>query len=179
MSLANRGHSYSLRYPLILGALIRISSSGRVHPDRFKLDQHACLPRTALQGGELQPKLQPGLTAAIRSPGGIRESHTDLVKLLEADAGEVFSHPRHEAAQKLLPQLISQLRACENVADGYEFQESLFAALMDTEEARNVASRAVKRLRAGHQLQSGAPEPRARPQHKVLLRALESFVRTR
>jgi hypothetical protein len=103
--------------------------------------------------------MSSSLTAAIRSPSGERESHTDLVKLLEADPDEVFRHPRHEAAQKLLPELITQLRECENVADGYEFQEVLFAALIETEEARNAASRAVKRLQAGGKLQSGAPEP--------------------
>jgi len=41
--------------------LIRISNSGRVHPDRFELDRRPLigLTWTAPYGGELQPELQP------------------------------------------------------------------------------------------------------------------------
>jgi len=40
---------------------------------------------------------------------------------------DVFTHPRHEAAQKALPDLIGQLRAAANVKDGYELHQELIA----------------------------------------------------
>ena len=57
---------------------------------------------------------------------------------------EVFAHPRHEAAQKALPDLIVQLRWAANVKDGYEFQQELIAHVRETEEAYNGFSKAVK-----------------------------------
>jgi len=42
---------------------------------------------------------------------------------------DVFAHPRHEAAQRALPDLILQLRAVASVKDGYEFQQELTARL--------------------------------------------------
>ena len=41
---------------------------------------------------------------------------------------DVFAHPRHEAAQKALPDLIVQLRAAANVKDGYELQQELIGS---------------------------------------------------
>jgi hypothetical protein len=46
---------------------------------------------------------------------------------------DVFTHLRHEAAQKVLPDLIAQLRAATNVKDGYEFQQELIAHVRETE----------------------------------------------
>ena len=53
---------------------------------------------------------------------------------------DVFAHPRHEAAQKALPDLIVQLRAAANVKDGYELQQELIGYVRGTEEARNAFS---------------------------------------
>jgi hypothetical protein len=61
---------------------------------------------------------------------------------------DVFAHPRHEAAQKALPDLIAQLRAATNVKDGYELQQELISHVRETEEARN-------RLQQGGQADGG------------------------
>lgn len=74
---------------------------------------------------------------------------------------DVFVHPRHEAAQKALPDLILQLRAAANVKDGYEFQQELIAHVRETEEARNAFSKAVKRIEDGKSPQLDAPEPQS------------------
>jgi hypothetical protein len=74
---------------------------------------------------------------------------------------DVFTHPRHEAAQKALPDLIMQLRAAANVTDGYEFQQELIAHVRETEEVRNSFSKAVKRIEDGKSPQPGAPEPQS------------------
>ena len=74
---------------------------------------------------------------------------------------DVFVHPRHEAAQKALPDLIGQLRAAANVKDGYEFQQELIAYVRETEEARNAFSKAVKRMGDGKSPQPDAPEPQS------------------
>lgn len=76
-------------------------------------------------------------------------------------AGEMLTHPRHEAAQKLLPGLIVQLRRCRSVDDGYEFQTALFDCVHEVETARNGFRRAVKRMQAGKPPQAGAPEPQS------------------
>ncbi len=74
---------------------------------------------------------------------------------------EVFTHPRHEAAQKALPDLIVQLRAAANVKDGYELQQELIGHVRETEEARNAFSKAVKRMEDGKSPQLDAPEPQS------------------
>ncbi|HUY45101.1 MAG TPA: hypothetical protein VMV92_05175 [Streptosporangiaceae bacterium] len=74
---------------------------------------------------------------------------------------DVFVHPRHEAAQKALPDLILQLRAAANVKDGYELQQELIAHVRETEEARNAFSKAVKRMEDGKSPQPDAPEPQS------------------
>ena len=72
---------------------------------------------------------------------------------------DVFAHPRHEAAQKALPDLIVQLRAAANVKDGYELQQELIDHVREIEEARNAFSKAVKRMEDGKPPQPDAPEP--------------------
>jgi len=72
---------------------------------------------------------------------------------------DVFAHPRHEAAQKALPDLIVQLRAAANVKEGYELQQELIGHVRETEEARNAFSKAVKRIQDGKPPQPDAPEP--------------------
>jgi hypothetical protein len=77
----------------------------------------------------------------VRNAGG----DTDHVRLSDGgtDVDAVLRHPRQERAQKVLPELIEQLRACRSPADGYELQEALFAELLEVEEARNALSRAA------------------------------------
>jgi hypothetical protein len=70
-------------------------------------------------------------------------------------------HPRHMAAQPLLVDLISALRACANVKDGYEFQRELLARVLEVEGDRHAFGRAFKRVRAGKAPQSGVPEPQS------------------
>jgi hypothetical protein len=74
---------------------------------------------------------------------------------------DVFAHPRHESAQKTLPDLIVQLRAAANVKDGYDLQQELIGHVRETEEARNAFSKAVKRMEGGKSPQLDAPEPRS------------------
>lgn len=74
---------------------------------------------------------------------------------------DVFAHPRHEAAQKTLPDLIAQLRAAANVKDGYALQQELIGHVRETEEARNAFSKAVKRMQDGKSPQPDAPEPQS------------------
>ncbi len=73
----------------------------------------------------------------------------------------LFAHPRHEAAQKALADLIVQLRAAAKVKDGYEFQQELIGHVRETEEARNAFSKAVKRMRDGKSPPPDAPEPQS------------------
>lgn len=74
---------------------------------------------------------------------------------------DVFAHPRHEATQEALPDLIVQLRLAANVKDGYEFQQELIGHTRETEEARNAFSKAVKRMEDGKPPQRDAPEPQS------------------
>jgi hypothetical protein len=71
---------------------------------------------------------------------------------------DVFAHPRHEAAQKALPDLIVQLHAAANVKDGYKLQQELIGHVRKTEEARNAFSKAIKRMQDGKPPQPDAPE---------------------
>ena len=75
--------------------------------------------------------------------------------------GEVLTHPRHEVAQKLLPELIMQLRQCRNVDDGYELQKALFDLVYEVDTARNGFRQAARRMQVGKPPQPGAPEPQS------------------
>lgn len=99
----------------------------------------------------------------MRSLPGVAGSDTCRVRLFSPGflPDDVFTHPRHEAAQKALPDLILQLRAAANVRDGYELQQELIGYVRETEEARNGFSRAVKRMQDGKSPQPGAPEPQS------------------
>ena len=74
---------------------------------------------------------------------------------------EVLNHPRHQACQTTLAELIAQLRACENVKDGYEFQNDLLMHRLAVDADRNAFSRAVKRMKHGERPQADAPEPQS------------------
>lgn len=76
-------------------------------------------------------------------------------------ANIVFSHPRHQAAQKLVADLIQQLRDCTNVEDGHTLQQALLDLVVAVEEDRNACSRAVKRFNDGKGPQPGAPDPQS------------------
>ena len=72
---------------------------------------------------------------------GGRDSGRDTCRVRLFSPGflpdDVFAHPRHEAAQKALPDLIVQLRAAANVKDGYELQQELIGHVRETEETRS------------------------------------------
>ena len=73
----------------------------------------------------------------------------------------MLKHPRQEAAQKSLPELILQLRQCANVQEGYELQQELLGQVLAVETDRNAFSQVVKRMRVGNRPQTGAPEPQS------------------
>jgi hypothetical protein len=73
----------------------------------------------------------------------------------------VLQHPRHEAAQQRLPELIVQLRQCSTVEEGYALEKALLDEVLTAETARSDFSRVVKRMRAGKLPQPGAPEPQS------------------
>ena len=73
----------------------------------------------------------------------------------------MLRHPRHEAAQGRLPELVTQLRQCSTVEDGYALQKALLDEVIEAETARSGFSRAVKRMRAGKAPQRGVPEPQS------------------
>jgi hypothetical protein len=93
----------------------------------------------------------------------VREADTGHVTLIAEGTSplDMLLHPRHEAAQKVLPELITQLRQCTNVEEGYEFQKALLDHVLVAETDRNGFSQAVKRMRAGKPPQANAPEPQS------------------
>jgi hypothetical protein len=90
-------------------------------------------------------------------------SDTEQVKLLadEVAAGAILSHPRHQAAQQSLAELIEQLRAARNIEDGYEVQQALLERRLEADDTYFVYRRAAMRVRAGKQPQPGVPEPQS------------------
>jgi hypothetical protein len=82
-----------------------------------------------------------------------------------SDAGvnhdAVLLHPRQLAALDTLAGLIGQLRACENVKDGYEFQQELLRLRLAVDEDRMAFRQAVRRIRSRKQPQPDAPEPQS------------------
>jgi hypothetical protein len=72
---------------------------------------------------------------------------------------EMLSHPRHLAAQQPLTELITELRACTNVKEGYDFQQELLTRVLEVENDRHAFGRAAKRVRNGKAPQPGVPEP--------------------
>jgi len=73
----------------------------------------------------------------------------------------VLGHPRNQAAQGLLADLITNLRACETNQDGYEFQRELLARRLDVEADRGRFKQAVTRIGSGKQPKADAPEPQS------------------
>ncbi|MFE7854370.1 hypothetical protein [Streptomyces sp. NPDC057403] len=86
------------------------------------------------------------------------------MSLLHADAYEpedMMVHPRHQAMQPVLAQLIQQLRACETVQAGVEFQRDLLNRLLEVEKDRAGFKRAAKRMSSGKGPHPEAPEPQS------------------
>jgi hypothetical protein len=81
------------------------------------------------------------------------------VKLLDDGISPemVINHPRHQAAQEALVSLIVQLRECQNVKDGYEFQQELLRLRVAVDNDRDAYRRAMIRVRRGKNPQPGAP----------------------
>ncbi|MET7869699.1 hypothetical protein [Streptomyces cyaneofuscatus] len=74
------------------------------------------------------------------------------------NADDMMMHPRHQAMQPVLVQLIQQLRDCETVEAGLDFQRSLLTRLLEVEKDRWEFKRAVTRMRNGKQPHREAPE---------------------
>jgi hypothetical protein len=71
---------------------------------------------------------------------------------------DMVMHPRHQAMQPVLVQLIQQLRACESVEAGADFQRDLLTCLLEVEKDRWEFKRAVTRMRNGKQPHREVPE---------------------
>jgi hypothetical protein len=84
------------------------------------------------------------------------------MRLLGYDSpGEVYNHPRHQAAQQCLADLIAQLRQCSSIAEGHALQQALLGEVLTAETDRRAFARAVRRVRAGKQPQQGVPDPQS------------------
>ncbi|WP_340375946.1 hypothetical protein U5640_12765 [Streptomyces sp. SS7] len=86
------------------------------------------------------------------------------MSLFDADAydpDDMMVHPRHQAMQPVLTQLIQQLRECETEEAGVEFQRDLLTRLLEVEKDRAGFKRAAKRMRSGKGPQPEAPEPQS------------------
>ncbi|MET8134116.1 hypothetical protein ABZV24_19530 [Streptomyces sp. NPDC005251] len=86
------------------------------------------------------------------------------MSLFDADAygpDDMMVHPRHQAMQPVLAQLIQQLRDCETVEAGVEFQRDLLNCVLEVEKDRAGFKRAAKRMRSGKGPHPEAPEPQS------------------
>src|SRR5260221_8566795 len=84
------------------------------------------------------------------------------MRLLGYDSpGEVYNHPRHQAAQQCLADLIAQLRQCSSIAEGHALQQALLGEVLRAERDRSVSARAAQRVRAGKQPHQGVPDPQS------------------
>jgi hypothetical protein len=70
---------------------------------------------------------------------------------------EVLAHPRHQAAQQTLADLILQLRRCGSLKEGYEFQQELLKHRLAVDEDRLAFRGAARRVRARKQPLRGTP----------------------
>jgi hypothetical protein len=75
--------------------------------------------------------------------------------------GAMLNHPRHQAAQQSLVELIQQLRAARNIEDGYALEQALLERRLEADESYLMYRRAAIRVRAGKPLQDGVPEPQS------------------
>jgi hypothetical protein len=77
------------------------------------------------------------------------------------DPDDMVMHPRHQAMQPVLVQLIQQLRDSETVKAGADFQRVLLTRLLEVEKDRWEFKRAATRMRKGKQPPPEAPEPQS------------------
>jgi hypothetical protein len=75
--------------------------------------------------------------------------------------GAMLNHPRHQAAQPCLVELIEQLRAARSIEDGYALQQVLLERRLEADESYLMYRRAAIRVRAGKPLQAGVPAPQS------------------
>ncbi len=85
-----------------------------------------------------------------------------------ASPEEVIAHPRHQAAQTSVAELITQLRACTTEQDGYEFQNDLLTLRLAVETDRGAFQQAVRRIKTGNQPKADAPTPQSGLDHARL-----------
>ena len=74
---------------------------------------------------------------------------------------QVLTHPRHQATQEILADLITRLRACETDQEGYEFQRDLLTQRLAVEEDRGRFNQAIKRMKSGKQPMADTPMPQS------------------
>ncbi|WP_319595627.1 hypothetical protein [Streptomyces sp. ID05-04B] len=106
------------------------------------------------------------MASAVRKTavGNRRDRHTGGMSLFDADAydpDDMMVHPRHQAMQPVLAQFIQQLRECDTVEVGVEFQRDLLDRLLEVEKDRAGFKRAAKRIRSGKGPHPEAPEPQS------------------
>lgn len=96
--------------------------------------------------------------------GERHDRHTCRMSPFRADSyspDDMMMHPRHLAMQPVLVQLIQQLRDCETVEAGVDFQRALLTRLLEVEKDRWEFKRAATRVRNGKQPHREAPEPQS------------------
>lgn len=74
---------------------------------------------------------------------------------------EMLAHPRHQAMQPVLAELIQQLRDCRTVEAGVVFQRDLLGRLLEAEKDRREFKRAADRVGKGKAPHAQAPEPQS------------------
>ncbi|MFE0087693.1 hypothetical protein [Streptomyces sp. NPDC058991] len=86
------------------------------------------------------------------------------MSLFDADyygPDDMLVHPRHQAMQPALAELVQQLRGCETVEAGVTFQRDLLTRLLAVEKDRWEFKRAVVRMRKGKSPHQEASEPQS------------------
>jgi hypothetical protein len=97
-------------------------------------------------GGHRRARPAGEAAAQIRRDHARAAVDTIHVRILDGvTASIVLGHPRHQAAQKSLAELIQQLRECANVEDGHALQHALLDHVLAVEADRKAFSQAVKR----------------------------------
>jgi len=76
-------------------------------------------------------------------------------------ANQLFLHPIHQDAYRVLVELIVSLRQCRKYEDYYHFQQDLLTKVLAVQEHRAACTRAAKRLRSGKSVSADAPALRA------------------
>lgn len=93
----------------------------------------------------------------------MQHSHVPtLLKDMPPDrANRIFAHPLHQETVRILAELITDLRRCENSEDYYDFQQRLLTKVLSVQDHRLACQRVVTRLQRGQTVPADAPELKA------------------